>query len=190
MKSRANWTRAALLALAISATLLGRQPADAVVFYARDEMLELAFPDADEVVTRSFIITGVQKTRLEELARSRFDSKLLTAYEGRRDGRVTGWALLDTHNVRTLPETFLVVLAPSGKVTATHMLAFHEPTEYMPPPRWLKQFDDQGLDDDLRVGRAIAGITGATLSARAVEGGIRRALATWQVLLAPGADLP
>ena len=83
-----------------------------------------------------------------------------------------------------------MVLAPSGKVTATHILAFHEPTEYLPPPRWLKQFDDQDLGDDLRVGRAIAGITGATLSARAVEGGIRRAMATWQVLLAPGTNLP
>jgi hypothetical protein len=55
--------------------------------------------------------------------------------------------------------------------------------EYSPPARWTAQFDGAVLNDDLRVGRGIAGITGSTLTAEAVTGGIRRALAIYDTLL-------
>jgi len=71
-----------------------------------------------------------------------------------------------------LPETFLVVLSPDGKVTATHLLAFYEPSEYAPPARWLEQFHGATAADELRVGRGIAGITGSTLTSEAVTAGI------------------
>lgn len=63
-------------------------------------------------------------------------------------------------------------------------MAFHEPPEYMPSTRWLVMLDKRRLTDDLRVGRAVVGITGATLSARAVVASIRRSLAIYEVLLA------
>jgi hypothetical protein len=85
--------------------------------------------------------------------------------------------------VRTLPETFLIVLSPDGHVTGTHLLAFYEPPEYGPPERWLQQFRDAQLSDEMRVGRSISGITGSTLTAEAVTGGVRRALAIHAVLL-------
>ena len=94
-----------------------------------------------------------------------------------------GFAIFDTHVVRTLPETFLAVLTPQGTVAATHLLAFYEPSEYAPPDRWLAQFTGVGLSDELRVGRGIVGITGSTLTSEAVTGGIRRALAIYNVLL-------
>ena len=92
--------------------------------------------------------------------------------------------MLDTHQVRTLAETLLVVLDPTGSIAATYVMAFHEPLEYRPNERWLALLKARGLSDDLRVGRAIVGITGATLSARAALGSVRRSLAIYEVLLA------
>lgn len=171
-------TSALLLALVLSTSA-----ASAKVFYAKDEALRLAFPDADKVESRDVFLTAEQRTAIEEKAKSKLDSDLLTIYVGQRAGAVQGYAMLDTHTVRTLPETFLVVLSPEGKVTATHLLAFYEPLEYSPPVRWLEQFNDATLTDDLRVGRGVVAITGSTLTSEAVTGGVRRALAIYDVIL-------
>ena len=156
---------------------------DATVFHARDEALKLAFPDADRIEPRDFYLTPEQRSEIEQRAKAPLETNLLTVYVGHRDASVIGYALLDTHTVRTLPETFLVVLTPRGTVAATYVLAFYEPLEYLPSDRWLDQFEGKKLDDDLHVGRGIAAITGSTLSSRAVAGGIRRALAIYEVLV-------
>ena len=156
--------------------------ADATVFYARDEIRSLAFPDADTVEPLDHFLTVAQREQIESRARSKLDSDLITVYIGTRDGEVLGYAYLDSHTVRTLPETFLIVLTPDGAVAATHVMAFYEPLEYLPADRWLDQLAGRRLTDDLRVGRAIAGITGSTLSSHAVVLGIRRTLAMHEVL--------
>jgi hypothetical protein len=157
---------------------------DATVFHARSQMFEVAFPDAETVQAKDYFLTENQRSSIEQLAVRALDSNLVTIYEARRDDRILGFAVLDTHVVRTLPETFLVVLAPDGSVAGTHILAFHEPLEYMPSQRWLALFEKRSLTDELRLGHDIAGVTGSTLSGRAVLGGVRRALAIYQVLLA------
>jgi hypothetical protein len=166
----------ALLSLSVNA-------AAAVVFHARDEAIKLAFPDADKVETRDFFLTTEQRTAIEERAKAKLDSDLLTVYVGHRGGSVSGYALLDTHVVRTLPETFMIVLSPDGRVTSTYVLAFYEPTEYMPNERWLEQFKDKREDSDLRIGRGIAAITGSTLTSHAVTAAVRRAVAIHFLLL-------
>ncbi|MEO8605020.1 MAG: FMN-binding protein [bacterium] len=176
--------RSAPLVLLALAALLSIPPATrATVYYARDEALKLAFPDADRVETRDLFLTAAQRAAIEARAKSSLDSDLLTVYIGHRGDQVQGYAIFDAHLVRTLPETFLVVLTPQGSVAATHLLAFYEPTEYAPPPRWLAQFHDATLSDELRVGRGIAAITGSTLTSNAVTGGIRRALAIYEIAL-------
>lgn len=171
-----------MLAAAV-AVVLTAAAAGAVVFHARDEALELAFPDADHVETRDLFLTREQREAIEERAKAKLDSDLLTVYVGHRNGAVSGYATLDTHVVRTLPETFMIVLDADGRLSAMHVLAFYEPTEYMPGERWLNQFKDKGDVRELRVGRGIAAITGSTLTSHAVAGAARRALAIYDVLL-------
>jgi hypothetical protein len=175
--------RTRLAVFALAAWLAPLSAAHATVYYARDEALRLAFPDADRVETRDLFLTAAQRAAIEQRAKSTLESDLLTVYVGHHGAAVQGYAIFDTHLVRTLPETFLVVLTPQGKVAATHLLAFYEPTEYAPPPRWLEQFRDTALTDDLRVGRGVAALTGSTLTSNAVTGGIRRALAIYEIAL-------
>lgn len=157
--------------------------ASAKVFHARDEAIKLAFPDADRVETRDFFLTAEQRKEIEKLAKSPLETDLLTVYVGHRAGSVMGYALLDTHMVRTLPETFLIVLDPRGSVASLLLLAFYEPLEYAPGARWLAQSKGRSLEDDLEVGRGVAAITGSTLTTRAVMASVKRALAVYKVLI-------
>ncbi len=166
-----------LLAVFVAVSAQGK------VFYSRSEALELAFPNAEEVASHTFVLDDDQVERIESLAKCELDSKLVKIYTGMRDGKVLGHALIDVHNVRTLPEAFMVVLSPAGEVRSLRVLAFHEPLEYKPTSRWYSQFDNQSIEAPLRVGGDIHGVVGATLSTRATTRGVRRALAYYEVLL-------
>ena len=157
--------------------------ANAKVFYSQSEALALAFPDAEKVESNTFVLNEDQVERIESLAKCELGSKLVKIYTGMREGKVLGYALIDVHNVRTLPEAFMVVLNPSGEVRSLRVLAFHEPLEYKPTNRWYSQFDNQSIEAPLRVGGDIHGVVGATLSTRATTRGVRRALAYYEVLL-------
>lgn len=177
----------ALLALGVPAMLGVRAPS-AKVFLAKDEAMALAFPGAERVEERVFILTDAQKAEVEKRARAPLASQLWTIHVGWQGGAVAGYAIIDSHVVRTLPETFMVVLEPSGALRRVEVLAFHEPSEYLPTDRWIAQFEGRRLDDDLKLGAGIHGITGATLSAQAMTAGVRRALALFTVLVADAAD--
>lgn len=177
-----------VLTVLVLIVLVFASPANltAKVFYAKDEAIKAAFPEADVIEKQTFFLTDDQKKQVETLARTQLDSKLVTMYIGKRGQKLLGYAMIDVHTVRTLPEAVMVVLSPGGRVASTLILAFYEPLEYLPNERWLKQFDQARLTPDLRVGGKIAGITGATLTARAMSESVRKVLALYQVLIAKG----
>ena len=126
--------------------------AEGKVFYSRNEALELAFPDAEEVTFRTYVLNDAQVERIQKLAKCELDSKIVKIHTGMRGGEVIGYAMIDVHNVRTLPEAFLVVLNPTGEVRSLRVLAFHEPLEYKPTDRWYRQFNNKSLDSQRKSG--------------------------------------
>lgn len=184
-RSRPGRSRGVGLALLLGLAFASLLPAasSAKVFYSRSEALELAFPDADRIEDETVVLEDAQVDRIQSIARSSLESRLVRVYRGFRGAELLGYAFIDVHNVRTLPEAFLVVLSPQGSVQALRVLAFHEPLEYMPTDRWYHQFEDVSLARGLRLGRDVHGIVGATLSARATTRGVRRALALYEVML-------
>lgn len=169
--------------LALTLTALVVVDARGEVFHSRESALRLAFGDADSVASRTLVLDEEQVQEIEERSRTRVPSRVVRAYVGHRGDTVLGYAFIETHRVRSLPETVMVVVEPDGTVAGTHLLAFHEPPEYLPPERWLGQFDQRALDDRMALGRDIAGIAGSTLTAQAVTACVRRAVATAEVCL-------
>ena len=173
----------AILGIAVVA-LLAAAPAGAKVFLTRERAMELAFgPDAAVERDQAFL-SEAEVERAREIAGKGVDvrSAMVTRYVARRDGAVVGTAYLDTHRVRTLQETLMIVVAPDGTVARVDVLTFGEPEEYLPKPLWFGQFDGRALDDELAVKRGIRGITGATLSSHAATEAVRRTLAIHRVL--------
>jgi len=156
----------------------------ATVYHSRSEALELAFPGADRIDTRTHILNDEQVAKIREASRGEVESKLVKVYMGMKGDEVLGYAFIDTHTVRTMPEAFMVVLSPDGVVRSLRVLAFYEPREYQPNDRWYAQFERTTSEQGLRVGGDIHGIAGATLSARATTRGVRRALAFYEILVA------
>ena len=173
--------------VAIAAALVAT-PAPAKVFATREQALATAFGTDATVQRKAEYLDEADLARVRAAAGAGVDVRagLVTRYAGIREGRIVGHAYLDTHRVRTLQETVMIVVGPDDRVMAVEVLAFGEPVDYLPKPGWLAQFAGRALDDELAVKRGIHGISGATLSADAVADAARRVLAVHRVLRETG----
>jgi hypothetical protein len=178
-------TRALRLAPCVIVVALAAGQAQGRVFMTQQQAIERAFPPPQAVERKTLYLSGEQARRAAEVAGVPVESRVIVYYAGARDGRATGYAYFDTHVVRTLPETVLILVAPGGRLSRIDILSFEEPEDYLPPGRWLQQFPGRDLDDDLALRRGIRSLTGASLSARAVTQAARRVLALHQLFVDP-----
>jgi len=171
---------------AVTALLVVMAPgARGGVLLSQEEAFRIAFPDA-EVDSQTVVLSEAQVQAVQAASGAHLDSKLFRYFRARRAGTVVGYGVIDTHVVRTLPEAFLAVLSPGGRLERVLLLAFHEPPEYQAPERWLAQF--QGRDptsEGWRIGRDLHGLTGATLTAHAVADAVRKILALHAAVIRP-----
>ena len=162
-------------------------PASARVFLTVDEALELAFPGC-RVERTTVYLTEEQLARAGQLAGGEVEGALVHPYVARcPDGEGGGVAYFDSHRVRTLPETLMVVVGPEDEVTRIEVLSFKEPPDYIPREAWYDQFEGRELDPELDLKRGIRAVTGATLTARATTDAVRRVLAVHRVIRSAGA---
>ncbi len=144
------------------------------------EALALVFPGA-QIVRKEYWLSEAQARRAKDLAGSPLSGLWQVAYEARNEGRLVGVAFLDTHRVRTLPETAMVAISPEGRILRVEVLAFREPQEYMAKDAWMRQFDGKQLNSQLTLKGTIHPLAGSTLTANALTDAARRSLALHQL---------
>lgn len=144
------------------------------------EALALIFPGA-LISRQEHWLTESQARRVRDLAGTSLSGLWQVAYEARREGRLVGVAFLDTHRVRTLPETAMIAVSSEGRILRVEVVAFREPADYMAKDAWLRQFDGQQLDAQLTLKGAIRPLAGSTLTANALTDAARRSLALHRI---------
>src|SRR6185295_15863496 len=174
--------RRTVLLLGAAAALGTARGAAAEVLLPEKAALARAFP-GQSVERRTLYLRPEQVAAVEKAARSRMPSAVVTVFEARSDGAVTGRAVLDTHVVRTMPETVLTVVEPDGRLRMALVLQFGEPPDYLPRDAWLKTLETKPLDDDLWPGRGVRRVTGATLTVQALTEAVRRGLAIDRIVM-------
>jgi Na+-translocating ferredoxin:NAD+ oxidoreductase RnfG subunit len=154
----------------------------ATVYYSKNEAMELAFGKGTEIESLSLFPDEQQTAKIEQDAKIKLDSGLFTFYVGRSQNKILAYAAIETSNVRTKPETLMIVLTPDGALRDVHTLAFHEPAEYQPPASWFKKLYNRPLAE-LELNKGVDGISGATLSTRSAINSIRKVMAIYQVMI-------
>ena len=173
-----------LLSLGVALSVSGLSPL-AAQSVSREEALAAVYGDAQVRPERVFLTTE-QMQQVESRAGADPPSPLVARYVATRNGQLVGRAYVDTHTVRTKRESLLISLDAQGRVLRIDVTAFLEPSEYLAPQAWLEQYEGRELDADLAVDRVIRPIAGATLTAQAANGAVRRALAIDEVLRGVG----
>jgi hypothetical protein len=134
---------AALLVPVLSLSWPARVFPDVVM--TEQAALARAFPGV-EPERRTLYLTNDQVNAVQKAARSKLPSPVITSFEARSGGAVAGRAYLDTHVVRTMPETVMAVVLPDGRLKMALVLQFAEPPDYLPREGWLATLEGRGLD--------------------------------------------
>jgi len=160
-------------------------PSFAKIFYSKNEAMELAFGKTATVEVLSLFPDEQQQAKIQDLAKTKLESGMFSFYVGKEQGKVLGYAAIESITVRTKPETLMIVLTPEGELRNITTLAFHEPPEYQPPERWFEQLYKRAIAD-MDFNKGVDGIAGATLSTRAAITSVRKVMGIHQVMIKEG----
>jgi len=167
---------------AAGANLLASGSAGAEVILTEQAALVRVFPEGAPA-RRTLYLDEAQVAAVERLARSKVPSPVVTTFRGRSARGEERRAILDTHVVRTMPETVMAVVSGDGRLYTTLVLQFSEPPDYLPRDGWLKTLDGKALDEDLWPTRGVRRVSGSTLTVQALTEAVRRCMAIDEVVL-------
>ena len=168
--------------LLFAVLLLWTNPATGKVYLTKDDALKQAFPGTPTIDRLTLFLSDEDIKQAQELLKVKVESKLFTYYAARGKGNeIIGYAVFESHIVRTKPEVFMAVINRTGEIDYLEILAFYEPPEYIPPKRWLDLFKGRRLDDKLRVKSGISAISGASITGEGITRAVRNILAIFEL---------
>jgi len=161
------------LALSLSAKILV-SPVDA---------MKSSYGLESEISKKNILLNSSLAKTIEKNAKVKLKSKIFRTFKAVKDGEVLGFGVLVNRKIRSKNGVVLYMISNKSILDSIEIIAFNEPMEYIPSKKWLTQFDKVSTDKKLRVGKEIATVTGATLSARSVTDGSRVAFAIYNEIL-------
>ncbi len=147
------------------------------VYFTPAAALEKVFSAADSLWTERWEPSAAERTDLEARMGWRLPDEPITFHRGRRGNRDLGYALVLEEQGRFKPITFMVKISGEGRVEMVLVMVYRESRgDGVKRQRFLKQFRKKDETDHLRLNRDIVGVSGATMSSRAITMGVKKAL--------------
>lgn len=182
MRSAASWFTVLPATVAIAGATSANATVYLTVALAQHEM----FPGArfDE---HFLPLSPEQRRTIAKMAGAPGYDSVQRVWEARNANRREGWFILDRVIGKHEFITYAVALAPDGAIQRVEILEYRETYGgEIRNERWRQQFVGKRFGAPLKLDGDIRNISGATLSSRHVTDGVRRLLATYQLLLANG----
>jgi Na+-translocating ferredoxin:NAD+ oxidoreductase RnfG subunit len=147
---------------------------------------KLCFPQAKRFEERVIRFKPEEARQIERNSGVRVSNagnKVIYAYE---DTTPTGVLFLDHVLGKHEIIDYGVAISPDGKILQIEILEYRE--SYggeIRNPKWRRQFAGKDTSSALRLNKDVYNISGATISCRSVTEGIKRVLATFDLLCRP-----
>jgi hypothetical protein len=147
------------------------------VYYTLDQARDKVFAGADTVWSETWTPTPEEISDLEARLGWKVPPEDVVFHRAAEAGEDLGWAVVTEEKGRFKPITFLVHIAPDGRVKMVLVMVYRESRgDGVKRQRFLKQFRKKDAGDPLRLNRDIKMVSGATLSSRAITAGVKRVL--------------
>lgn len=158
-------------------------PAHATQYLTIAQAQRQMFPSASAFVDRTLAFSPAQRKAIGR-ASGIAPGKSQALWEVRGPGGRQGWLFVDRVLGKHELITYALALDAGGMVRALEVLDYRETYGgEIRNPRWRQQFVGKRSGAALKLDGDIKNISGATLSSRHVTDGVRRLLATYDLLL-------
>ena len=143
------------------------------------EAMQQSFGNEMTITKKNHLLSKKIAADVQQEARVKLTTKIYRVFKASKESVITGYGVLITRKVRSKDAAVLYLITPDGMLKGIEIVAFNEPSEFIPSKRWIEQFKSKSSSDPLRVGKDIPTISGATLSARNITESARIALAVF-----------
>jgi len=159
------------------------------------EAQKVCFPQADRFEEQTVRLTPEEARAVEQKAGAKVRSRESKIWLARKGTNLLGVLVLGHVFGKHDVIDYAVALSPDGKVLQVEILEYRE--HYggeIRSPKWREQFKGKSAASKVKLNDDIYNISGATISCRNVTDGVRRDLATFELVvhprLAAGGGLP
>ena len=171
---------ALLMAFVIAPSVIAQGPdgPEAITVYLTNEQaLDKAFPKADTLWNEAWTPTQQERRQIERRLGWRLEEESFIIYHASKNGQHQGYAIITNQIGLYKPITFLVKVKPDLKVGGVWIMVYRESRGgQVKRQRFLTQYKNKKSTSHIRLNRDIVGISGATLSVRALNAGVKRVL--------------
>ena len=181
-----------LNAVAVVAEPTPEQIGDVQVFLSAEEALTRAYPQATRFEEQFTVLTDSLCARLAQRGVRAFVGDSAAVYIAHDStGGSLGYAVIDEEIGKYRPITYLVAVDLQYRVSSVAILVYRESRGgEVRRQRFLRQYRGKDGRDPIRINRDIINITGATMSVRALNTGVRKSLSLLEETFDESADRP
>ena len=178
MSERLLWLLPAVASVVISV------PGHATQYLSVEQAQRLSFPEATRFVEAHIVFRPADVAAIEQRSGQKVRTRGEQVWRAEADGRLLGFFIVDYVIGKHEAIDYSVAIGADGRVRRVEILEYRESYGGEIANRdWLAQFVGTSGNDRLRPGSDIRIISGATLSSRHVTEGIKRVLASHNLLL-------
>ncbi len=154
------------------------------VYLTESQARKQIFPEAMVFDLRTDVVDSTARVHLAEQLGRRVEDESFAVYIARgAQGQLLGYTATTEQIGKYRPITFMVGVEADLSVREVAVLVYRESRgAQVRRSRFLRQYRGKDSDDSIRINQDIINITGATLSVRALNYGVRKTLALFELI--------
>lgn len=173
-----------LLALLLFPSMLAytEEIGETVIYMTEEQALQSAFPDAMSFTKKEFKLTPEQKESIKKLVGRSFADGIFIVHAAFKEKELLGYGVVSEEIGKYRPITYFVSVTPELAVKDVFVLIYRESRGGdVRRKRFLAQYKGKTVKDPIKINKDILNISGATISVRSLNFGVKKALAFFHV---------
>ena len=149
----------------------------AEVFMSEEEALKIVLPKSLRVRKEVIQFTQNRKDLIEQRIGWKFPEQSFEVYIGETGDKIDGYAMVHNTVGKHKHMTYMVGVDANGACSDVELLIFREARgSEVGRKRFNVQYEGKTVSDPIRINKDIINITGATMSVRSINAGVKRVL--------------
>lgn len=157
--------------------LTEEETSHAEVFMTEDDAVKIMFPKSERIRKAVIRLSQEKKDAIEQRIGWKFPEESFEVHIGETGEKIDGYAMVHNTIGKHKPMTYMVGVDSSGACTDVELLVFREARgSEVRRKRFNAQYEGKTVSDPIRINKDIINISGATMSVRSINAGVKRVL--------------
>jgi hypothetical protein len=149
----------------------------AEVFMTEEEAVKIMFPKSERIRKTVIRLSQEKKDAIEQRIGWKFPEESFDVHIGETGDKIDGYAMVHNTIGKHKHMTYMVGVDTKGACTDVELLVFREARgSDVGRKRFNAQYEGKTVSDPIRINKDIINISGATMSVRSINAGVKRVL--------------